>query len=293
MTKKILKEINKLENLEIIVLSCFGHVGTDFVGNLFDSNKEILRIPPLNYFRKISLLKKIEKLDLKNIVNRNELLKIIFTKFLYKSPIKSYNIFKNNSQKKKFKILFNQYLKYSNERNLEKKFFFAIHYCISKLNKINILNKKYIFTQEETSIYCNRYISLFKTNFIFVIRDPRATFSGSFKNHKSHGINKSYGFDRVLGNWLTAYEFIKKINKNKIFILKNEKFQGKKNLKREMKKICHWLNINYSKSLEQPSYFGKVWYGDSSYLGKYEQSKPLPKNYYNLKNVKKRWKQNL
>ena len=60
-----------------------------------------------------------------------------------------------------------------------------------------------------------------------------------------------------------------------------------------MKKICKWLNISFSKSLLQPTYFGKIWYGDSAYLGKREQKKPLPKNYYELKNIRKRWKSNL
>ena len=40
----------------------------------------------------------------------------------------------------------------------------------------------------------------------------------------------------------------------------------------------------------QPKYFNKTWYGDSTYLSKHEQKKPLPKSYYYKKNVTKRWK---
>ena len=43
MKKKILLEINHLENLDTIVLSGFGHVGLDYIGNLFDNNNEILK----------------------------------------------------------------------------------------------------------------------------------------------------------------------------------------------------------------------------------------------------------
>ena len=60
-----------------------------------------------------------------------------------------------------------------------------------------------------------------------------------------------------------------------------------------MKKLSKWLNIDYSNSLTKPTYLGKRWYGDSSYLGKLEQSKPLPKNFYTPENIKKRWKNNL
>ena len=40
-------------------------------------------------------------------------------------------------------------------------------------------------------------------------------------------------------------------------------------------------------------YFKKKWHGDSVYLGKYDSDKPLPKNYYELKNVIKRWRSQL
>ena len=47
------------------------------------------------------------------------------------------------------------------------------------------------------------------------------------------------------------------------------------------------------KNLEKQTHFGAIVYGESSYLGKYEQKKKLPKDYYDLKNIKKRWKKNL
>ena len=53
--------------------------------------------------------------------------------------------------------------------------------------------------------------------------------------------------------------------------MKNSK--GKK-LKIILKKICKWLDINFSKEMLQPKYFNKTWYGDSTYLSKHEQKTP-------------------
>ncbi len=277
MKKKFLLEINHLENLDTIVLSGFGHVGIDYVGNLFDNNNQILRIPPLSFFRKVLSLKRFFKIDLNKIDNQGQILKIVYSKILNKGNLKSYNFFKNNYQKKKFRIYFYQFLKISKEREKLKKILLAIHYGISKLNNINILNKKYIFLQEDRANHCYNYLKKKKTKFIFVIRDPRATFSGSYKSQRLHKLNKTYGFDRVLGNWLTAYEFVKSLKKKNLFILQNEKFQGKINLRRELNKLCKWLNVSYTKSLEKPTYFGDIVHGESAYLGKYEQKKNYQK----------------
>ena len=293
MTKKKLAEIRKLEKIDIVVLSCFGHVGIDYVGNLFDNNDQLIRLPPLSFFRKLKIVNKKNKIRINNYKDKEKLCNILITYFFKKSPLKSYNFFQSDAQKKKFKLYFLEFFKFSKENNFEKKIFLAIHYSFAKLYKIGILNKKFILAQEDRPNYCHNYYKYFKTRYIFVIRDPRAAFSGSFKSQKLKALSKTYGFDRVIGNWLTAEGFVKKFNNQNLYLLKNEKFQGKHNLKKEMKKLSKWLNIDYSNSLTKPTYLGKRWYGDSSYLGKLEQSKPLPKNFYTPENIKKRWKNNL
>ena len=52
-----LGEINKLDKIDLVVLSCFGHVGIDYVGNLFDNNKQVIRFPPLSFFRYLKIYK--------------------------------------------------------------------------------------------------------------------------------------------------------------------------------------------------------------------------------------------
>ena len=290
--EKFLDEINKLDKIDLVVLSGYGHVGVDYVGNLFDNNRQIIRFPPLSFFRKLKLCKnKGIKINCNILINN--LTNIIINNFLNKNPTKSFNFFQNNFQKKQFKFFFKKFMNYSNTINFEKKIFLGIHYSLSKIYKIKILDKKYIFTQEDRTNYCPLYNKYFKTKYILVIRDPRATFAGSFKMHEFWNLHKTYSFDRLLGNWLIADQFFKKDKNNKVYLLQNEKFQGILKLRKEMKKLSKWLNIKYSKELNKPTYFGKVWHGDSSYLGKNEQKKPLPKNFYNLKNVTKRWKSKL
>ena len=74
----------------------------------------------------------------------------------------------------------------------------------------------------------------------------------------------------------------------KILILKNEDMN--KNLKSEMKKLCKWLDIKFNKSLLSPTFLGKKWIGESSYISKKDLKKPYPKDYYKPINVEMRWR---
>ena len=55
-----------------------------------------------------------------------------------------------------------------------------------------------------------------------------------------------------------------------------------------MIKLSKWLKINYKRSLIKQTFLGKIWYGETSYKSKKDLKKKL-KNYYNRKNVEKRW----
>ena len=63
-----------------------------------------------------------------------------------------------------------------------------------------------------------------------------------------------------------------------------------KNLKKEMKKLSRWLDINFNKSLLKTTFSGKKQMGESSYLGKGDLKKRRPKNYYKPANIEKRWR---
>jgi len=277
--------MNKFEKFPVVVLSTFGHTAADWLGNLLDSHKQILMTPALSYFRKFNLIKKkfiYENLSEKKIIN------LMLNEILKKSNFKSYNFLSKKNQNRKFKLLVYKYIKNSQEKNLEKKLFFAIHFAYAKIIKKNLKHIKIIVTHEHTAWNCKYYKEYFNSKFIFVIRDPRATFAGSFRTFDRYiHFPESYKMDIVLSFWVSAQKFISESNKKKIYIVKNEKIN--KNLKTEIKKLSRWLKIKYNRTLLKETHIGRKWHGDSSYLGKFELKKPLPKNYYQPDNVRKRW----
>ena len=64
-----------------------------------------------------------------------------------------------------------------------------------------------------------------------------------------------------------------------------------KDLKNEMIKFCKWSKISFKISMLKSTFNKKLWKGESSYLmkKKIDLNTKAPKNYYNLKKVKKRW----
>ena len=280
-------KFKSFENLPVVVISTFGHCAVDWLGNLLDSHPQVIHAPPLSYFRKLKNYQNlenifIEKLELRKLVN------FTMNNILEKSNYKSYNYFENNKKKNYFKNCLINYLKQSEEKNIYRKLFFAINYSFAKMNRINIKKIKIILAHEHTAWNCSFYKDLFNSKFIFMIRDPRATFAGSFRAFDRYiNFPKSYKMDIVLSFWVAAEKFVNKNNKKIVYVVKNENIN--KNIKLEVTKLSKWLKIKYDKTLLCPTYLGRKWHGDSSYLGKFERKKPLPKNYYSQENVKKRW----
>ena len=98
--------------------------------------------------------------------------------------------------------------------------------------------------------------------------------------------------NKILLNYITGWKFIKREklnNPSNIFFLINEKMN--KDLKNEMIKFCEWSKINFKTSMLKSTFNKKPWKGESSYLmkKKIDLNKKAPKNFYNLKKVKKRW----
>jgi hypothetical protein len=280
---------NKIQKLPIVVISTFGHCASDWLGNLLDSHKEILIAPALSFFRKLEEIKRNHKINL-NDLNDEKIANITVNKILKKSTFKSYNFFQNSKKKNIFKKYLKNYLSNSNEANNEKKLFYGIHYSYAKVNNLDISKFKVLVTHEHAAWHCKNYINYFNAKFLFIIRDPRATFAGSFRTFdRYHNFVKSHKLTLVLSFWIAATNFIKLYKKkNNVHVIKNEKIN--KNIKLEVKKLCKWMNISFRQILLKPTFLGKEWYGDSSYIQKFELKKKLPKNYYSNENVKKRWK---
>lgn len=279
--------MKNLTNLPIIVLSTYGHCAADWLGNLFDSHNEVLIAPPLSFFRKINKIEKYEKINL-SILSNKKLIKLIVSKILKKSNFKSYNYFNGKKEEKKFEIFLNNYFTRTKEKIIKRKIFYGIYYSYAKLKKINLEKIKIIITHEHASWHCENYKKIFNAKFLFIVRDPRATFAGSLRTFDRYAnFSNSYKLNIILSFWISAERFISSnLNKN-LYVIKNEKIN--KNTKLEMKKLCKWLNIDFENILLKPTFLGKKWHGDSSYLGKFELNKELPKNYYSPDNVKRRW----
>ena len=286
---------DNLKKLKIYILTAHSHNGLDWIHSLFDSHKEILIMPGFSFMRTIT----IYKIDLINYDNSK--IAKTFSDIFYK--IKAYklqrrNFIRNLKQRKFFykKMLF--YLNTSNEVNIFKKSFFSIHYAFAELYKIDISKKKILIAQEHVSWHCEFYEKTINPHYLFVIRDFRAAFAGSLNaGTKINKIKKitSNQFDKVLINWILGTRFIKKLrnskNKNYTYII-NEKMNY--NLEKEMKKLCKNIKVNFYKSSLKQTFLGKEWYGESSYLMKNiekgtDLDKKAPKDYYLLRNVKKRW----
>ena len=183
----------------------------------------------------------------------------------------------------------NDFLIVEKEFNIEKRLFFAIHYAFAKINKINLDKIKMIVAHEHAPWNCYQYEKHFNSKFVFMLRDPRTTFAGSFRvfqRHKNIPIN--FQIDMSLLYMVSAEKFFQKMSKKRILILKNEKMHN--NLKLEMRRLCKWLDIKFNKSLLHSTFLGKEWIGDSSYLSKIDLKKPYPKNYYKPANVETRWR---
>ena len=151
------------------------------------------------------------------------------------------------------------------------------------MNNINFDKIKVLITHEHAAWYCNNYSKYFNTKFLFIIRDPRAAFAGSFRTFdRYHDFSKSHKLTLVLSFWLAATNFIKMNRKKKdVYVIKNGKINH--NIKVELKKLCKWMKINFKPILLKPTILGKEWHGDSPYIQKFE----LKKNYQKITIFKK------
>ena len=61
-------------------------------------------------------------------------------------------------------------------------------------------------------------------------------------------------------------------------------------LRKEMKKLSTWMQIDFQETMLLQTFMNKEWKGESSYLAKDELDTAPPNNYYDPFEVEKRWK---
>ena len=282
----------QIEKLPIYVLQSFGHSGIEWAHSLLDSHSEILIMPAFSFFRTLYKIEKINGLNLKTIKDNENLAKVFSDIFYYDKSyqVKRRRFIFNQNQKELFEYELKNYLDTSNE-NFIKKLFFGIHLAFCKIHDIDIAKIKCIIIHEHVSWHFIKYDKLFYAKHILVFRNPKAVIAGSIlkmrRLNKEQKIN-AYQLDHIVLDMLSTFEILKKHQKNKVFILKNETMHL--DLINEMKKLCLWMNIGFEKSLLEQTFLGAEWFGESSYLAQDELEKYPPKNFYLPEEVERRWR---
>lgn len=281
-----MKFLANIKKKKIYVLSSFGHSGIDWISSLLDNHPEILIIPSLSFFRNLEKI----KLRNKNFKNYNEDTKInLFCNNLFKQNKKeslrlNLKIINKDDLIKNVKKNFN----HIKEKNFEKKLFYAIHVYFVNFFKINYKKIKIIICHEHAPWNCKKYQKYFDAKLITIIRDPRAAIAGSFRGYeRTKVLSLSHRLEMTFCFLFYSIKNYQKYFKNRVFLISNERFN--KDLKGEMIKLSKWLKINYKRSLIKQTFLGKIWYGETSYKSKKDLKKKVEKNYYNRKNVEKRW----
>ncbi len=249
--------------MELVFISGQGRSGTTLLKDLFDNHPQVAVWPNewqyLTNYSKFVSKDSNEKINVKNIINllNND------RKFntVYENNIFDHRDFKRekkySSQNPNFKSLLHE----NDNEELDVKEFY------------NIIANAYKWKSTQ-KIFCNKcndpeniidYISHFrKAKFIFMIRNPLNSFISKLK-HRAKGyqlVSESYPHSIPLISFIEIKSFfkilkmvleLKDLFKN-IFILKLEDFI--KNKTECLNKIMHFLNIDYSDTLNDLTFFG-------------------------------------
>ena len=264
----------------------FGHCGIDWLHSLLDCTQQILILPELSFYRYWKILDcdnaKIEKdiiqLWLVHFRRRNAQsldVKLMHTK---DEEINFEKEFKANIQKYGFN---------------KKEIFKSIHRAYIKAKRINIKHKKTIIAHEHVSFSYQEIIKDFASSkCLMIIRDPRASIAGYFKGIEMKVGDRpdyhDYFINIAIEEWLNSNDILRNNTwpGNRIKILKNENLV--KYLKKEMKELSDWLEIEFTEGLLKRTFSdGSTPFVDSNYL---PRSSSMESDYFSTENVQKRWK---
>jgi len=283
-----------IRKLPVYMLGACGHAGIDWAHSLLDNHKQILIMPAFSFFRTLHKIETINKINLKKLDDCDFAAKTISDMFYFDRgyTAKRRKIIFNKNQKIFFQTELCEYLKNSKENSIVK-LFFGIHHAFCKIHNINLKDIKCIVAHEHVSWHFHKYFHYFNAKMLLIFRDPRASLGGGILKmgnvNKSKIIN-SFQLDSMILDMMSTYSVYSKMkNNNKMFFLKNEKMHV--DLEGEMKRLAKWMNIDYRNSLLEQTFMGQVWLGESAYLTEERLQDPLPKNFYSLKEMEKRWRE--
>ena len=264
----------------------FGHCGIDWLHSLLDCNKQILILPELSFYRYWKIL------DCESVQEGNEIFSLWMKHFNSKNRLSpDVRMLHSAEENKEFEKIFRESLQQNGIG--KKEVFKSIHQAYISAKNIDISKVKTIIAHEHVSFPYKEIIKDFNcSNFLLILRDPRASIAGYFKGIKRKVGHlpdyHDYFYNMSVEEWFNSCDIWKHERKRlgkRLMIIQNEKLVD--NLQNEMSNLSQWLGIEYTDALLERTFSnGDTPFVDSSYLKK---SSALENNYFSPENVKKRW----
>jgi len=284
--------IHDFENKRF-VLTTSGHCGVDWIHSCLDNHDDIIITPAISLVRSMHLASK--KPSYYNTAERClELFKLYVSSPSYSSverKTKRRAIFLGPNDFNNFIRYFEDY--YNSILSYDSPFvrlFDSLHVAYAMMRGQAITSKTVLVHQEHVPFYNRFYINEFNPAFLVMVRDPRAMFAGSWKAMKNHNKLSCYHFTHSLAYYTCFWHQLRKntFSGTRLYIIKNEDFNS--NYKLNMSHLCQFIGIDWKSSLEKQTINGVEWLGESSYI-KAEEAFEIPlTQFYEIENVKQRWK---
>ena len=251
--------------MKVVIILTGGRAGSDLLQSLFDNHAQILQFPGVltfdKKFNKIFFLKSANKIS-KYFIKTNK-------HFFDSRHNKTERHNKLGFKKKSFyivnkKIFIKKFLKiYNKSKKTNFDLLLSLHKAYYKHSK----KKKLLIVHVHLFEFLKNYIKFIGINnnskVLLTLRDPLASMCSTvnhwLKYKKGIILNPRhlfYNFDLHFNNFNNLY-FLRK----KIRVVKLEKLH--KFSVTTIKKLCNFLDINFSKNLLKSTYHGKKWWGDA------------------------------
>ena len=276
--------MNELSQIKkIIAVNTYGRAGSGLISSLIDGQNNILSFPDCYLKSYFKFWKKYKNQNIRIIIK-----KFTYYYSIYFDPNTDSNFMKLESERKLInkellsigkingftklgrkksetikiskKIFTENLLKiFKKEKLTRKNFFLAIHLVYTKLYNPLVKPPYIIFyllhSPDQSDLY-NFKKDNPKAKFIQMIREPVSSFSSAINSC----IRSKY-FKKYILNYYTAL-FVKKFHppSRETFFIKLENLHN--NPEKNMKKLCKFMNIAFSKNLLISTFFKKLWFNE-------------------------------
>ena len=283
------KEIDHFKLLKKYALVACPRSGSDYLQSLIDNHDEILTFNG-SFMPYVEFFHKVEELNVNTNLDKfiSKFLIVYFYKFctFFDHEEGKHNMGENfndsiNIDLTKLKETIIEYL------NVEgvnyKNFIMAIYFAYNKLINKNIFDCKSILFHPHNLDEAEHFIKDFdEVKLLFTIRDFRAAYLSTVENLINYDQNV---FDNLKHITTVVYS----CGVDSDLAIKHEKEHlcvRLEDLPHEntLRKLCDFLNINYSNTMKTSTFAGYKWHGDEKQQKKYEDKWIENRTYNNWKN---------